>query len=225
MSTLRNLPKSRYARNFTKKEMEKIAEEAPLSEKLFRHKFQVYIPAAYLYSEEDFALGVIVSGDKERDTQAANEIVTAYLPIAPDDDAPGPNILEFFEQEVPCTFRYETDVTKVYNILMEHFKKMAMYMGENPLMNPQKRERIIADLTRFDVLAAKLHPSAHTLLPQHLKANSVEARIMALLRPVVPSHDARAEKANQNEPTPIPEYKSFEVGLSPSLLKGTKRWQ
>lgn len=223
--TLRNLPKSRYARNLTKREMEKMAEEAPLSEKLFRHKFQVHIPAAYMYSDEDFARGVIVSGDKERDTQAANEIVLAYLPIAPDDDNPGLNILELFEQEVPCTFRYETDVTKVYNILMEHFKKMAQVIGENPLMNPDKRERIIADLGRFDVLAAKLHPSAHTLLPQHLKGSSVESRIMAILRPTVLSQDAKAEKAKKDEPAPIPEYQSFEVGLSPSLLKGTKRWR
>ena len=223
--TLRNLPKSRYARNLTKKEMEKMADEAPLSEKLFRHKFQVHIPAAYLYNEEDFARGVIVSGDKERDTQAANEIAIAYLSIAPDDDNPGLNILELFEQEVPCTFRYETDVTKVYNILMEHFKKMAEVIGENPLMNPEKRERIIADLTRFDVLAAKLHPSAHNLLPQHLKRSSVESRIMSILRPAVLTQEARAEEAARNEPAPIPEYKSFEVGLSPSLLKGTKRWQ
>lgn len=223
--TLRNLPKSRYARNLTKKEMEKIADEAPLSEKLFRHKYQVHIPAAYLYNEEDFARGVIVSGDKELDAQAANEIVVAYLPIAPDDDQPGLNILELFEQEVPCTFRYESDVTKVYNILMEHFKKMAQVIGENPLMNPDKRERIIADLTRFDVLAAKLHPSAHTLLPQHLKRTSVESRILAILRPTVLSQEARSEEAAKNEPAPIPEYQSFEVGLSPSLLKGNKRWR
>lgn len=222
--TLRKLPKSRFAQNLTKKDMAKIAEQAPLAEKLFRHKFQVYVPAAYLYTDEDFARGVIVSGDKQRDAQSANEIAVAYLPIAPDDGAPGLNILELFEQEIPCTFRYEAEVTKVYDILMEHFKKMAEYIGSNPLMNPDKRSRVIEDLRRFDVLAAKLHPNAHTLMPQHLRVDSIEHRLKMFLRPTVANQETKEAEAAAAT-APIPEYKSFEVGLSPSLLKGNKRWQ
>jgi hypothetical protein len=221
--TLRNIPKSRFAQKLTKKDMQRLADEAPLADKLFRHKYQVYIPAAYLYNDEDFARGVIVSGDKQRDIQAANEIEIAYLPIAPDDNAPGLNILELFEEQVPCTFRYESEVTKVYNILMDHFKKMAEYIQDNPLMNPTKRERIIEDLRRFDALAAKLHPQAHSLLPRHLNANSVEHRLQMLLRPVIPNQDTRETEAPQE--AAVPEYKSFEVGISPSILKGSKRWR
>ena len=223
--TLRNLPKSRFARNLTKREMAKIAEDAPLAEKLFHHKFQLYVPAAYMYTEEDFARGVIVSGDKQRDAQSANEIAVAYLPIAPDDDNPGQlSILKLFEEEIPCTFRYEAEVTKVYNILMEHFQKMAEYIGANPLMNPEKRARIIEDLRRFDVLAAKLHPNAHVLMPQHLKADSLENRLRMFLRPTLATQETKEAEA-ESAAAPIPEYKSFEVGLSPSLLKGNKRWQ
>jgi len=222
MGSILSQPKSSFNRRLTKKDVEKAADELPLADKLFRRKFAVYVPAAYLYNDADFAKGVIVTGDKERDTRSAHELELAYLPIAPDDKNPGPNILEFFETEIPCSFRYEAEVTKVYEILMQHFREMAQYINNEPLMNPTKRERIIADLTRFDALAAKLHPQAHSLLPKHLGMSSVESKLKMFLRPVLATKEVKEEEAAAPA---VPEYSSFQVGISPSILKGTKRWQ
>lgn len=223
MSSFLKPVKSRYSRNITKQQMAAELDAKPTAFQLFKRTFSVVVPAAHMYTDADFEKGVVVTGDKDADAKSAHERIVAYLPIAPDETQPAHNILEFFEQDIPCEFRYEKDVNTVYDIIMRHFKDMGLYLNENPLMNPTKRERIIEDLRRFDVLAAKLHPQAHTILPRHLKSDSIENRLRLLLRPAIVSQDVR--EAEQTATEKLPDYKSFEVGLSASILKGNKRWQ
>lgn len=220
-------PKSRFNRKLTKADMKKQLDDMPTHDKLFKRKFRCVVPAAYLYDDEDFARGVAVTGDKRRDKQAANEPENVFLPIAADDDKPCPNILEFFEQEIPIELFYAADMLAVYDILQEHFKKMAFHLGDNPLMNRDKRARIIKDLQRFDLLAAKMHPVAHSMLPKHLAPNSVENRLRMLFNPVLQANkqllaNPNGEKLDENN---VPAYTSVNERLPPSILKGTKRWQ
>lgn len=210
-------PKSQFLTKVTKADLARSQEEMPLVDKLFRRKFAVFVPAAYLYSEEDFARGVAVTGDKDRDRRAAQEPEQVFIPIAPDDDHPGPNILEFFEQDIPCNFRYEKDVVTVYNILMEHFRVMAAEINQNPLMSKEKRERIMTDLTRFDALASKLHGSTHELLPKHLGGNTLEHKLRMLLKPKMGSEGTLTPTEPENT---VPEYQPFSTGISRQILKG-----
>ena len=215
-------PQSRFLAKVTKQDMAERLEKMPVADKLFRRKFAVLVPAAYLYSDEDFARGVPVTDDKDRDRKAANELERTFMAIAPDDSNPGPNILEFFENDIPCSFCEPNDVMAVYKILMEHFKEMARYLNEEPLMGKEKRERILGDLSRFDALASKLHPTAHTLFPKHLGTDSVEFRLRQVLKPRMGTLGIDAALPKEQE---VPEYQGYTTGISRQLLKGNKRWE
>lgn len=220
-------PKTRFNQKMSKADLKKQLDEMSTRDKLFKRKFRAVVPAAYMYDDEDFARGVSVTGDKTRDKQAANELENVFLPIAADDDSPCPNILDFFEREVPIELYYPSDMVAIYDILQEHFKKMAFYIGDNPLMNREKRHRIVQDLQRFDVLAAKIHPVAHSLLPKHLSASNIENKLRMLFNPAM---QARQEllvspDGSHVDENNVPTYTSVNDRLSPTVLKGTKRWQ
>lgn len=220
-----------FNRKMTPAERERTRAAAAANEsagyKLFHRKFKVTIPAAYLYTEEDFARGVVITGDRKSDMQSAHELVAVFMPIVCDDTRWQPNILEFFEQQIP-NFMLTTpeDTKEVYDIIQQHFKDKAQELREVVNISRERKERVMRDLERLNALSSFLHEPVHTALPKHLHHDSLDNQLRRVLDPRLQTGPSPEEKqAAAEAAAAIPQYEGYESKLGMLMaLKRTKRW-
>lgn len=198
-------------------------------DRIFQLKFKVSMPAAYLYTDEDFARGVHVTGDRERDARAAQEMETLFMPIvANDKPRPLPSILSYHKQNVPgFTLVHSEDVPRVYQIIVDYLEFQSRNLNENLNLPEAKRMELYNDLEDLNKLAAFIHPNAHaTALPKHLNPDSIISRLR--LRPKVgigATERGYGHAPVSSEPQPVPEYKGLDTMLGSQILEKSKRWK
>lgn len=218
------IPKHKV-KDFLKKQIDDMS---PV-DRIFQLKFKVSMPAAYLYTEEDFARGVNVTGDRERDARAAQEIETLFIPIvANDKPSPLPSILLYHKQNVPdFNLVHSEDVARVYQIIVDYLEFQSKNLNENLNLTEARRIELYNDLEDLNKLAAFIHPNAHaSAIPKHLNPDSLTSRLR--LRPKVgigATQRGYATAPTLPESHPTPEYKGLDTMLGSQILEKSKRWK
>lgn len=140
--------------------------KAPVEDRLFNYRYQVYIAPIHLYSEEYLKrFGVPATGDKEIDREYMHTPILVYMTAV--------DMVVHFSNGVDLTLRDPKDSVEIYEHLTEHLGRWETVLErvKHPIDVP------IEDLRKMDEFALKIEPMARSYKAGDLTVNPYHRKL------------------------------------------------